>query len=79
LGTGKDIAILELAHLVAEIIGYEGDILTDTSKPDGTPVKRTNIDLLLGTGWKPSIGLREGLESTYKAYLKELQSGMLRS
>ncbi|MFK7735349.1 MAG: GDP-L-fucose synthase family protein [Pirellulaceae bacterium] len=79
LGTGKDIAILELARLVAEIVGYEGEILTDTSKPDGTPIKRTNIDLLLGTGWEPSIGLREGLESTYKAYLAELQSGLLRS
>ncbi|MEM8735582.1 MAG: GDP-L-fucose synthase, partial [Planctomycetota bacterium] len=78
LGTGKDISILELAQLVSEIVGFEGEIRTDPSKPDGTPVKRTNIELLESTGWQPSISLRTGLENTYAAFLNESDAGTIR-
>ncbi len=79
IGTGEDISILNLAQLVADTVGYDGDIVTDSSKPDGTPVKRTSIDLIRSTGWSPSISLRDGLRSTYQHYLSELERGIVRS
>lgn len=78
LGTGTDISIGELAELVARVVGYQGEILNDPTKPDGTPVKRTDTTLLEGTGWSARIGLTEGLESTYAAYLSELHAGTIR-
>lgn len=78
VGTGKDISILELAHLVANVVGYRGAIKTDPTKPDGTPVKCTNIASLLSTGWEPRIGLHEGIAATYEAYLSETTNGKLR-
>ena len=78
VGTGTDISIAEVAQMIAEIVGYGGKISTDESKPDGTPVKRTDISLIESTGWKPSIGLREGLERTYRDFLNETQSAMVR-
>ena len=71
VGTGKDIAIRELAELVAEIVGYDGQIVQDPSHPDGTPVKRTDISLIESTGWSPKVGLREGIEQTYECFLSE--------
>ena len=78
VGTGTDISIAEVSQMIAEIVGYGGKISTDESKPDGTPVKRTDISLIESTGWKPSIGLREGLERTYRDFLNETQSAMVR-
>ncbi len=69
VGTGVDIAIADLARLVAEVVGYQGEILFDTSKPDGTPVKRTDIGLIEKTGWSPKIDFRAGLQSTYADFL----------
>ena len=78
VGTGTDISIQELAEMVAEIVGYQGSIDNDTSKPDGTPVKRTDISLIESTGWKPSIALRDGIESTYDAFLQEMTTSSMR-
>lgn len=78
IGTGKDISILELANLVAEIVGYTGVITNDPSKPDGTPKKCTDTTLLNSLGWQAKISLREGIESTYRDFQAELSSGQLR-
>ena len=78
VGTGVDVSIAELAHMVANVVGYSGDIVQDPSKPDGTPVKCTDITLLRSTGWSPEIELAEGLKLTYQNYLKELQGAGLR-
>ncbi len=78
VGTGTDITIAELAKMIADIVGYTGDIVQDTSKPDGTPVKRTDISLIQSTGWSPKISLVDGLKQTYQAFLHETQQGELR-
>ena len=78
VGTGSDISILELAQEIARVVGFEGEILTDPSKPDGTMVKRTDMDLMESTGWKASISLEQGLRSAYKEFLSETQQGVLR-
>lgn len=78
IGTGSDIAVLDLARLVADVVGFTGAILTDPTKPDGTPVKRTSIDLLRTLGWEPSIDLEIGVRRTYQNFLEETQNHMLR-
>jgi len=70
VGVGEDISILELARLVAEVVGFEGRIATDPSKPDGTPRKLMDVSRLEGLGWKAQIGLREGIEGTYRWFLE---------
>ncbi|MCM2373981.1 GDP-L-fucose synthase family protein [Aporhodopirellula aestuarii] len=65
VGTGTDLRIADLATKIAEVVGFEGEIHQDTSKPDGTPVKRTDITLIKATGWHPTVDLDEGLEKTY--------------
>lgn len=65
IGSGEDISILELTRLVCEIVGYEGQIVHDLSKPDGTPRKLMDIGKIRSTGWSPSIPLREGIEDAY--------------
>jgi GDP-L-fucose synthase len=72
IGSGSDLAILELARLICEVVGFEGRIVTDTSKPDGTPRKLMSSERLCSMGWKPSISLREGLASTYRWYLEHV-------
>ena len=67
VGTGEDLSILSLAELVKDVVGYEGQIAHDTSKPDGTPRKLMNVDKLHGMGWRHSIELREGIEGVYAA------------
>ncbi len=64
VGTGEDVTIKEVAELVAEIVGYEGETTWDTTKPDGTPRKLLDVTKLRGTGWAPKVSLRDGLEST---------------
>ncbi|MDX1927909.1 MAG: GDP-L-fucose synthase [Pirellulaceae bacterium] len=78
VGMGEDLSILELAHMVADQVGYNGQILTDTTKPDGTPRKLTDISLIKSTGWSPTTSLKEGIKHTYAAYLNELSQGTLR-
>jgi GDP-L-fucose synthase len=70
VGWGEDLTIRELAQLVAEVVGYTGRIEFDASKPDGTPRKLLDTSRLGELGWRPRIGLREGLESTYRWYLE---------
>jgi GDP-L-fucose synthase len=69
LGTGEDISISELAVTISRMIGYEGTIQWDTSKPDGAPRKLLDSSRLLGLGWRPVVDFEEGLRSTYQWYL----------
>lgn len=69
VGSGSDIAILDLARLVAEVTGFQGDILTDPSKPDGTPRKLMDTGRLTAMGWRSRIALRDGVEETYRWFL----------
>jgi len=66
VGTGDDITIMELAKLVCEVVGFEGAIVTDPSKPDGTPRKLLDVSKLRATGWRPQYELREGLMESYR-------------
>jgi len=79
IGTGEDVTIRELADKVAATVGYEGKIVQDTSKPDGTMRKVTDVTRLHATGWKASISLDEGLKRTYASFLAESQAGALRA
>ena len=79
VGTGEDVSILELAELIAKVVGFNGAISTDPSKPDGTPRKVTDMRLLHSLGWKHSICLPEGLRQTYQHFLQEYDSGVLRA
>ncbi len=79
VGTSLDVSIFELARLVAKTIGFKGEIKTDSSKPDGTPRKLTDTTLIRSTGWAPKIELEQGIVSTYQCFLKEQDSGKLRS
>lgn len=72
VGTGKDMTIKELAFLMKKIIGFEGDIMFDSSKPDGTPKKLLDVSKLNSLGWKYTIKIEDGIEKTYKDYLKTL-------
>lgn len=65
VGSGEDITILELTRQVCDVVGFNGSIVHDLSKPDGTPRKLMSADKLLGLGWQPRIPLSEGLKSTY--------------
>lgn len=65
IGIGEDISILDLAILVKKVVGFEGDILTDTTKPDGTPRKLMDVSKLSGLGWKAKITLEEGIQKVY--------------
>lgn len=70
VGFGEDISILELAETVARTVGFEGRIVTDISKPDGTPRKLMDSTKLRATGWVPQIDLATGIRSTYEAFLQ---------
>jgi GDP-L-fucose synthase len=66
IGVGEDISILDLAKMVKQIVGYEGEIITDTSKPDGTPRKLMDVTKLTNLGWKASIGLEKGIKGVFE-------------
>lgn len=68
IGTGKDCTITELAELIAEVVGYKGNIAYDATKPDGTPRKLLDVSKLENLGWSAKTGLREGVEKTYALY-----------
>ena len=78
VGCGEDISILELAQLVARVTGFEGEILTDPSKPDGTPRKLMDVSRLARLGWTAKVGLEEGVRGTYEWFLEQ-ESDQLRS
>lgn len=69
IGSGEDVTILELTELVCEVVGFKGEIVTDSIKPDGTPRKLMSADRLRSMGWAPRIGLKEGIAQTYEWFL----------
>ena len=78
VGTGSDLSIAELAALIARVVGFGGRIEQDTSKPDGTLLRRSDISRLRGLGWEPQIGLEEGIAATYRWYAAHADSPGLR-
>ena len=72
IGCGEDMAIQELAAIVAGVVGYEGEIFWDTTKPDGTPRKLLNTERLKVLGWTPVIDLETGIKLNYDWYLNQL-------
>src|SRR5215831_10134047 len=74
IGAGDDITISELARLVGEIVGFDGQVVFDSSKPDGTPRKLMDSNRLYATGWRPTVSLREGLRLAYRDYCERLRS-----
>ena len=70
VGTGVDLSIKELAETIAEIAGYKGDIVWDSSKPDGAPRKLLNVEKMSGLGWSSKITFTDGLKSVYEEYAK---------
>ena len=75
VGIGDDIAIIDLAKLVAETVGFEGAITTDPSKPDGTPRKLVDVSRIKKTGWEAKVDFRVGLAAAYQDFLRSLQAG----
>jgi GDP-L-fucose synthase len=71
VGWGEDISIRELAELICEVVGFDGKLAWDTTKPDGTPRKLLDIAKLRNLGWQPTISLRDGIASTYDWFLKK--------
>ena len=70
IGTGNDVSIRELAEMIKEVSGFEGEIVWDDSKPNGTPVKRLDVQKLHDLGWRHTIELSEGLQQTYQWYIE---------
>jgi len=68
IGTGEDVSISEAVHIVCDVVGFEGNIIFDTTYPDGTPRKLLDVSRLHALGWRHSICLKEGLENTYRWY-----------
>jgi GDP-L-fucose synthase len=77
VGTGKDITIKELADTMATVVNYSGDILFDSSRPDGTPRKLMDVSRLSALGWQYSTELKNGLEKTYKWFLNNLTTSRM--
>lgn len=71
IGSGTDLSIKELAETIQQVIGFEGELKFDTSKPDGTPRKLMDVTRLMNAGWKPKIGLKEGLQLAYQDFLQK--------
>jgi GDP-L-fucose synthase len=78
LGTGIDHSIQEIAILVKKIVGYEGEMINDTTKPDGMPLKRLDVSLADKLGWKARISLEEGIRSTYTDFCRSLADKSVR-
>ena len=72
VGVGEDVTIRELAEMVREVVGFKGDLVWDTTKPDGTPRKLLDVTRLRALGWRPEIELHEGIQSTYAWFLEHM-------
>jgi GDP-L-fucose synthase len=72
VGTGDDLTIKELAELIQKTIGHSGDVIWDSTKPDGTPRKLMDISKLHKLGWKHSIELKDGIEQTYRWFVENV-------
>jgi GDP-L-fucose synthase len=70
VGVGQDVTIRELAEIVADVVGYDGELVQDTSKPDGTPRKLLDVSRINDLGWKATVPLRHGIAATYQWFLK---------
>ena len=79
VGTGEDLSIRALAELMAELVGYGGELEFDASKPDGTPRKLLDVSLLRSLGWSASIPLRQGVQQTLGWYTHHRQQGLVRA
>ncbi len=78
VGTGEDLKIIDLAKMIKKAVGYEGEIVLDTTKPDGTPRKLLDVSLLHSTGWKHKVDLEEGIKQTYKWFLENVDNDSMR-
>jgi GDP-L-fucose synthase len=72
VGSGEDVTIRELAELICDVVGFDGDLTWDKTKPDGTPRKLLDVSKLHGLGWKATISLRDGIAQTYDWFLKNV-------
>jgi GDP-L-fucose synthase len=71
IGTGEDLSILELAQLVKKVVGYEGNIVHDLSKPDGTPRKLLDVHKIHNLGWHHQIALEDGIRDVYRIFAEQ--------
>lgn len=78
LGSGTEISIADLAGLVKAVVGYQGELIFDTDKPDGTPRKLADISKIKATGWAPRISIEQGVSMVYQSFLSEQAAGTLR-
>jgi GDP-L-fucose synthase len=78
IGTGEDLTIAEFAELMAKIVGYQGNIVYDTTRPDGTPRKLLDVSKAHSYGWKHQIKLEDGLRQTYAWFVDALNKGEVR-
>ena len=78
IGSGTDVTIGELTEMIKNTVGFEGDIVKDTSKPDGTMLKLMDVSRIKATGWGPKIPLSEGVKLAYKDFLSKLEDGTVR-
>lgn len=76
VGCGQDISILELAQMVAGVVGFDGEIRTNPEQPDGTPRKLMDVSRLARLGWQAEIALRDGIAQTYEWYLQQDQASL---
>jgi GDP-L-fucose synthase len=76
IGTGTDVAIAELAKLIADVVGFKGRFVYDASKPDGTPRKLLDVAKLTALGWRPRISLETGIRQTYEWYRTSRVAGI---
>ncbi len=78
IGTGEDITIKELAVTIQAVVGYEGDVVFDTTRPDGTPRKLLHVEKLHSLGWKHKTSFHDGVRMAYASFLEELKEGRAR-
>ena len=74
VGTGEDLTIKQLAETIQKIVGHQGDIVWDSSKPDGTPRKLMDISKMHALGWKHKVDLEEGIQKTYNWFLENIEN-----
>ena len=72
IGTGSDLSIKDLAEMIQDVVGYKGEIVWNTDKPDGTPRKLMDVSRINSFGWKHEIGLREGIEQVYEDFKSKI-------
>jgi len=75
IGVGEDLSIKELALLIKDIVGYKGELMFDSSKPDGTPRKLLDVTKLVNMGWKAKVGLADGIKRAYDAFMASKDIG----